>query len=82
MARHGLRGRRVPSGRRTVRKVCFDQNSASIGATVTRVLHGIGELPVERDQSVGLELGQGDVLGVKRVRATRVGQRPSMRRSE
>ena len=33
-----------------------------------QVLHGIGELPVERDQSVGLELGQGDVLGVKRVR--------------
>src|SRR6266516_5931017 len=28
----------------------------------------MGELPVERDQSVGLKLGQGDVLGVKRVR--------------
>jgi hypothetical protein len=24
-------------------------------------------MPVERDQSVGLKLGQGDVLGVKRV---------------
>ena len=33
-----------------------------------QVLHGIGELPVERDQSVGLELGQSDVLSVKRVR--------------
>ncbi len=26
------------------------------------------EFPVERDQCVGLELGQSDVLGVKRVR--------------
>ena len=33
-----------------------------------QILHGIGELPVERDQSVGLELGQSDVLSVKRVR--------------
>ncbi len=33
-----------------------------------QILHGMGELPIERDQSVGLELGQGDVLGVKRVR--------------
>ena len=33
-----------------------------------QVLHGMGELPVERDQGVGLELGQGDVLGVERVR--------------
>ena len=32
-----------------------------------QIFHGIGELPVERDQSVGLELGQSDVLGVKRV---------------
>jgi len=29
-----------------------------------QILHGLGELPIERDQSVGLELGQGDVLGV------------------
>jgi hypothetical protein len=33
-----------------------------------QVLHGIGELPVERDQRVGVKLGQGDVLGVKGVR--------------
>jgi hypothetical protein len=29
-----------------------------------QILRGIGELPIERDQSVGLELGQSDVLGV------------------
>jgi hypothetical protein len=28
----------------------------------------MGELPVERDECVGLELGQSDVLGVKGVR--------------
>jgi hypothetical protein len=28
----------------------------------------MGELPIERDQSVGLDLGQSDVLGVKHVR--------------
>ncbi len=33
-----------------------------------QILDGMGELPVERDQSIGLELGQSDVLGVKRVR--------------
>jgi hypothetical protein len=33
-----------------------------------QILRGIGELPIERDQSVGLELGQSDVLGVKRAR--------------
>ena len=33
-----------------------------------QVLHGVGELPVERDQRVGVELSQGDVLGVKGVR--------------
>jgi hypothetical protein len=32
-----------------------------------QVLHGVGELPVERDQRVGVELGQGHVLGVKGV---------------
>jgi hypothetical protein len=32
-----------------------------------QILHGTGELPVERDQGVGLEPGQSDVLGVKRV---------------
>jgi hypothetical protein len=30
-----------------------------------QVLHGVGELPVERDQRVGVELGQCDVLGVE-----------------
>ena len=29
----------------------------------------MGELPIEHDQSVGLELGQSNVLGVKRVRS-------------
>jgi hypothetical protein len=33
-----------------------------------QVLHGIGEVPVERDQRVGVRLGQCDVLGVKGVR--------------
>ena len=37
-----------------------------------QILHGIGELPVERDQSVGLELGQSYVLGVKRVRPAKL----------
>ena len=32
-----------------------------------QVLHGVGELPVERDQRVSVELGQGDVLGVEGV---------------
>lgn len=32
-----------------------------------QVLHGTGEVPVEGDQRVGVELGQGDVLGVKGV---------------
>ena len=30
-----------------------------------QILHGVGELPVECDQRVGVELGQGDVLGIK-----------------
>jgi hypothetical protein len=38
------------------------------GCDSHQILHGIGDLPTERDQSVGLELGQSDVLGVKRVR--------------
>ena len=29
-----------------------------------QILHGMGELPIECDECVGLELGQGDVLGV------------------
>jgi len=33
-----------------------------------QILHGIGEVPIERNQRVGLELGQGDVLGGKGVR--------------
>jgi dihydrolipoamide dehydrogenase len=33
-----------------------------------QILHGIGEPAIEHDQRVGLELGQRDVLGVKRVR--------------
>src|SRR5215831_520064 len=33
-----------------------------------QILHGMGELPIERDQRVAVELGQGDVLGVKGVR--------------
>jgi hypothetical protein len=33
-----------------------------------QVLHGVGELPVECDQRVGVELGQCHVLGVKGVR--------------
>lgn len=33
-----------------------------------QVLHGIGELRIERDQSVCFELGQSDVLRAKRVR--------------
>ena len=33
-----------------------------------QILHGVGELPVECDQRVGMKLGQGDVLGVKGVR--------------
>jgi hypothetical protein len=41
------------------------QCSASIGATVTRSFPGTGELPVERDQRVGGELGQCDVPGVE-----------------
>ena len=28
----------------------------------------MGELPIERDQRISMELGQGDVLGVKGVR--------------
>jgi hypothetical protein len=32
-----------------------------------QILHGMGELPIERDKSVGLQLGQSVVLGVKRV---------------
>src|SRR5215467_15717402 len=31
-------------------------------------LHGMGEMPVEGDQRVGMELGQGHVLGVECVR--------------
>ena len=54
---------------RLIARRVTDQNSASIGATVTRVLHGVGESPVECDQSVGLELGQSDVVRVKRSRA-------------
>lgn len=30
-----------------------------------QILHGMGELPIERDEGVCLELGQSDVLGVK-----------------
>jgi hypothetical protein len=33
-----------------------------------QILHGTGELPIERDQGIGLQLGQGDVLGIQRVR--------------
>ena len=33
-----------------------------------QILHGAGEVPIERDQRVGVQLGQGDVLGVKGVR--------------
>jgi hypothetical protein len=33
-----------------------------------QILHGIGELPIERDQRVGVELSQCDVLGVERIR--------------
>ena len=32
-----------------------------------QVLHGVGELPVERDQRIGVELGQCHVLGIKGV---------------
>jgi hypothetical protein len=32
-----------------------------------QVLHSVGEFRIERDERVSLELGQGDVLGVKRV---------------
>lgn len=32
-----------------------------------QILYGVGEVPVERDQRVGVELGQCDVLGVKGV---------------
>ena len=32
-----------------------------------QILHDVGELPVECDQRVGVELGQGDVLGIKGV---------------
>jgi hypothetical protein len=47
------------------------------GCDSHQVLHGIGELPVQRDQSVGLELGQSDVLSVKCVRpAELVGDLP------
>jgi hypothetical protein len=38
------------------------------GSDRHQVLHGVGELPVERDQRVGVELGQGGMLGVKGVR--------------
>jgi hypothetical protein len=37
------------------------------GCDRDQVLHGIGEVPVEGDQRVGVQLGQGDVLGVKSV---------------
>jgi len=37
------------------------------GCDSDQILHGVGELPVEGDQGVGPELGQGDVLGVERV---------------
>jgi hypothetical protein len=40
------------------------QYRAWIGATVTRSFAVVGEVPVERDQRVGVELGQCDVLGV------------------
>jgi hypothetical protein len=30
-----------------------------------QVFHSVGEVPVERDQRVGVELGQCDVLGVE-----------------
>jgi hypothetical protein len=32
----------------------------------------MGELLIERDEGVGLELGQGNVLGVKRVRSSKL----------
>jgi hypothetical protein len=35
--------------------------------SVNRERYGIGELPVERDQRIGVELGQGNVLGVEGV---------------
>ena len=35
------------------------------GCDRDQVLDGAGEVPVEGDQRVGVELGQGDVLGVK-----------------
>jgi hypothetical protein len=37
------------------------------GCDRDQVLHGVGEVPVECDQRVGVELGQCDVLGVEGV---------------
>jgi hypothetical protein len=34
------------------------------GCNHHQILRCLGELPVERDDGVGLELGQGNVLGV------------------
>jgi uncharacterized Fe-S center protein len=46
---------------------CFRSGGCLDGCDTHQILHGMGELPIERDQSVGLELPQCDVLGVERV---------------
>ena len=37
-----------------------------------QILHGMGELPVQRDQRVGMELGQCHVIGVEDIHPSRV----------
>src|SRR5450631_473089 len=46
---------------------CVQSGQSLLGRDRHQVLHGGGELRIERDERVGLELGQGDVLGVERV---------------